>query len=149
MSLAAQRGYENIKSQNGGKDPKVIVAAIHVPSSGISMATLPQKNTILSEGQKTAPIWWNEADKDKKTPNDLRGEGGAMWFSEFRGKFAGQDGKFPAGSYMAAYGVYGTIAGQKPEPRNPCGDQTTSNVPCRTILKNLGIDGAFTPEDEC
>lgn len=148
MVLAARRGYEDIKSQSGGSNPPVIVAALHVPSHGIFMATSPQKSMILSEAQKTAPIWWKKAGKDKKTSNDLHAEDGAIWFSEYRGKFAGQNEKFPQGSFIAAYGRYGPNSGG-PDARKPCGDDTTSNVSCQTTLRELGIASVLSDENEC
>jgi len=75
-------------------------------------------------------------------------EVGAMWFFEYQGRFAGQNGIFSEGSFIAAYGVYGPNCSQ-PGLRGPCGEGTSSNVPCWTTLSKLRSPRMLSNEDEC
>ncbi|KAI0382527.1 hypothetical protein F5Y04DRAFT_279814 [Hypomontagnella monticulosa] len=138
----ARKGYENMMKQKVQDKDTHLMAALYIPNKkSIYLSSVPAKpaaKLIKDMGATQAPAWWSQV-HNRQPSLYLHAEDGAAYLYEasLSKKLAAGD-KYPAGSFIAVYGV---VNKQAKGPVGLCaggGDQPL-NPPCSTVFTNLGV----------
>jgi hypothetical protein len=144
MSTAALQkitnsAYQKVKAKRRMGD-KFVVAALFVPHQGVFIGTVPHGLGVFKV-QKSAPVsapqlWKILKTRTSKTETLYHAEDMAMLYA-IESKAVDGNGKFPAGSRIAAWGKVNNMP--KDKEMAPC-DLGSSIVPnCRSTVRDMGI----------
>ncbi|KAK9795796.1 hypothetical protein SCARD494_04767 [Seiridium cardinale] len=137
----AQKAYSSMMSQNPRQKNTHLIAALYIPTTrSIYISSVPDGpgiGKIKGDGATAAPAWWSQVNNRPTLALHAEDAAAFLYEQSLTNKLAA-GATYPAGSFIAVYGI---VNGQNAQPVPPCsgGGNQPLDPPCRTVLTNLGV----------
>lgn len=138
----ARKAFENMMTQRPREKDTHLVAALYIPTTrSVYISSVPDGpgiGRIKDKGATDAPAWWSQV--QTRNPMQLHAEDGAAYLYESSlGTKLAAGATYPAGSFVAVYGIVnkaakdrvGLCAGGGDRPLNPY---------CSTVFGHLNVE---------